>query len=128
MLALREGRHREVRPHLRRGLGEVVDQFAGPYAAQRIFGPALDLAAGLAAAENDLVRAVTVLHAATAVLTLGGAVPERPQVRWASEVDALATAALDPDEYAAAAVRGSRMRLTEALAYAGLPTPAERPQ
>jgi len=126
-LALREGRHREVRLHLRRGLDEVVDQFAGPYAAQRIFGPAMDLAAGLAAAERDLVRAVTVLHAATAVLTLGGAVPERGQVRWASEVDALATDALDPDQYAAAAARGSRMRLTEALAYAGLPTPAERP-
>jgi len=126
-LALRDARHGEVRLHLRRGLGEVVDQFAGPYAAQRIFGPALDLAAGVAAAERDLVRAVTVLHAATAVLTLGGAVPERPRVRWASEVDTVATASLDPDEYAAAAARGSRMRLTEALAFAGLPTPTERP-
>jgi predicted ATPase len=125
-LALREGRHNEVRLHLRQALGEIIEEFAGPYAAQRIFGPALDLAAGLAAAERDLVRAVTIHHAATAVLTLGGAVPERPQVRWATEVDALATAALDPDEYAAAAAQGSRMRLTEALAYARLPIPADR--
>jgi predicted ATPase len=124
-LALREGRHNEVKLHLHQALGEIIEEFAGPYAAQRIFGPSLDLASGLAAADRDLVRAVTLHHAATAVLTLSGAVPERPQVRWASEVDALATAALDPDEYAAAAARGSRMRLTEALAYAGLPTPAE---
>jgi hypothetical protein len=116
-LGLREGRHDEVRLQLRRALGEMIEQFAGPYAAQRIFGPALDLAAGMAAAEGDLVRAVTVHHAATAVLTLGGAVPERPQVRWAAEVDALAAAALYPDEYAArrpgvsnAADRGTGVR------------------
>jgi hypothetical protein len=117
-LALYEGRLEDVWAYLGRAVGETTDQLAGPYAAQRIFGPAVDLAAGLALAEGQPGRAVTLHHAATAILTLGGTVPERPHVRWAREV-----ALLDPAEYGSAAERGSRMRLADALAYAGLPTP-----
>ncbi len=117
-LALHEGRLDEVRAHLGRAVGETTDQLAGPYAAQRIFGPAVDLAAGLALAEGQPGRAVTLHYAATAILTLAGTVPERPHVRWAREA-----ALLDPAGYGSAAERGSRMRLADALAYAGLPTP-----
>jgi hypothetical protein len=122
-LALREDRPGDVRAHLRRATGEPVDQFAGPYAAQRIFGPALDIAAGLALAEGDPARAVTLLHAATAVLTLRGTVPERTRVRWARAVGRDAAVLLPPDAYAEAAGRGERMRLADALGYAELPLP-----
>jgi predicted ATPase len=124
-LALREGRHGEVRVDLARAIGAVTDDLAGPYAAQRVFGPALDLAAGLALAEGEADRAVTLRYAATAVLTLGGAVPERPQVRWVREVEERAPALLDASGYAEAAAVGMRLHLTEALRCAGLFVGAE---
>jgi predicted ATPase/DNA-binding SARP family transcriptional activator len=123
-LALRDGRYGEVRAHLARALDAVTDDLAGPHAAQRVYGPALDLAAGLALADGEVDRAVTLWHAATGVLTLGGTVPERPQVRWVHEVEERAPARLDPAGYAEAAARGRRMYLAEALRYAGLPPPA----
>jgi non-specific serine/threonine protein kinase len=110
-LALREDRRADAWDDLRRAMAEVSDEFAGPYTAQRIFGPALDLAAALALAEGDVARAVTLVNAATAVLTLGGTVPERPQVRLASEVDQHTAA------FPEAAERGRRMSLVEALRY-----------
>jgi hypothetical protein len=122
-LALLDRRYDDVRAHLRDAMTEANDHFAGPYAAQRIFGPALDLSAGLALAEGDAALAVTLRHAATAVLTLNGNVPERPDVRWAGEVDRQASALLTPDQYTEAADRGQRMRLLEALRYANLPSP-----
>jgi predicted ATPase len=122
-LALLDGRYADVRAHLRDAMSEATDHFAGPYAAQRIFGPALDLCAGLALAEGDAALAVTLRHAATAVLTLYGNVPERPEVRLAGEVDRQARTQLTPDQHAEAAERGQRARLLEALRYADLPLP-----
>ncbi len=123
-LGLLDGRYDDVRGHLRDAMTEVTDHFAGPYAAQRIFGPALDLCAGLALAEGDAARAVTLRHTATAVLTLHGKVPERPDVRLAGEVDRQASARLSPERYTEAVERGQRMRLLDALRYANLPLPA----
>src|SRR5262249_55468662 len=123
-LALHEGRLDDARADLRRAIGDMTEHYAGPHAAQRIFGPALALAAWRALAEGGAGRAVTLLHAATAVLTLRGTVPERPQVRWARRVDAQARELLDAGGYAAAAERGTRIRLAEALRYADLPAPS----
>jgi hypothetical protein len=120
-LALREDRLGDAHAHLRRAVGGVTEHLTGPYAAQRIFGPALDLAAELAYAEGDVPRAVTLLHAATAVLTLRGTVPARPQVRWSLPLAARARDRLTPPAFAAAAARGTRMRLVDALSYAHLP-------
>jgi predicted ATPase/DNA-binding SARP family transcriptional activator len=122
-LALLDGRFDDVRVHLREAVTEETDHFAGPYAAQRIFGPALDLSAGLALAEGDAALAVTLRHAATAVLTLYGNVPERPDVRLAGEVDRRAATQLTPEQYTEAAERGGRTRLVDALRYANLPSP-----
>jgi predicted ATPase/DNA-binding SARP family transcriptional activator len=122
-LALREDRLGDAHAHLRRAVGGVTGHLTGPYAAQRIFGPALDLAAGLAFAEGDPARATTLLHAATAVLTLRGTVPERPQVRWVKAAGERTREMLDPATYAAAAERGTRMRLVDALAFANLSLP-----
>ena len=113
-LALREDRRSDAWDDLQHAMAQVSDESAGPYAAQRIFGPVLDLAAALALADGDVARAVTLWHAATAILTLGGTVPERPQVRLAREV-AEHTAA-----FPEAAERGRRMGLVEALRLTGL--------
>ncbi|WP_155361206.1 ATP-binding protein, partial [Acrocarpospora macrocephala] len=122
-LALHEGRHDQVPGHLREGLAAVLDQHEGPYAAQRILGPALDLAAALAAAQDRPVHAAILLHAADITLTSGGAFAERPQVRWANSLRARLKATLAEDSYAWAAARGSAMSTAEALRYAGLPVP-----
>jgi hypothetical protein len=117
-LALHEGRFDDVRAHLGRAVDETTGELAGPYAAQRILGPAVDLAAALVLAEGQPARAVTLRHAATAILTMGGVVPERRHVRWSREV-----ILPDPAEYAAAADLGRRMRPAEALSYADVATP-----
>ncbi|MEO3856818.1 BTAD domain-containing putative transcriptional regulator [Acrocarpospora sp. B8E8] len=122
-LALHEGRYDQVPGHLREGLAAVLDQHEGPYAAQRILGPALDLAAALAAAQDRPVHAAILLHAADVTLTSGGAFAERPQVRWANSLRARLRAILAEDSYAWAAARGRAMSTAEALRYAGLPVP-----
>jgi hypothetical protein len=112
---------------LRRALTAVIDQHRGPHVARRILGPALDLAAALAVAQGQASRAVTLLHAADSVLTLSGAVPNRPQARWSNELRAKLEADLDAAAYAEAATRGSAMSAIEALRWAGLRLPPAAP-
>jgi tetratricopeptide (TPR) repeat protein len=122
-LALHEGRYDQVSGYLREGLAAVLDQHEGPYAAQRILGPALDLAAALAAAQERPVHAAILLHAADVTLTTGGAFAERPQVRWANALRTRLRTILEDDSYAWAAARGRAMSTAKALRYAGLPVP-----
>jgi predicted ATPase/DNA-binding SARP family transcriptional activator len=123
-LANATGNSTEVPELLRRALADTEDQATGPYAAQRIFGPALDLAAAVAAGRGEYERAVTLRHAATGVLTLDGRLPDRAAVRWSQEVERVARGAMRSSEYSAAAARGAAMGLVQALRYAGLPTPS----
>lgn len=119
-LAMADGDHAAVTGHLATAFATIGRLHLGPFVAQRVVCPGLNIAAAHALSGRDAARAVRILAGARVVLRSFGTVAPPPLARQEQELLGQARGELG-EEFERVMADGSGLDLAGVLRLAGLP-------